>query len=128
MSSVICAGGLGKLSQKRSIIRSPIRASDRQPEGCLWRLPARHLQRRIVAQGIEVVAVFVPAGDRHHPRPDHRGETMPDPGRIAPVGEAGGQNIRDPNLALDLAQEQHPAIRRQCTAIKPGVNIEAVNG
>jgi hypothetical protein len=53
---------------------------------------------------------------------------MPDPGRIAPVGEAGGQNIRDPNLALDLAQEQYPAIRRQCAAIKPGVNIEAVNG
>ena len=99
-----------------------------QSEGGIRRALASHLHRRIVAQGVEIVAVLVAAGDRHHPRPDHRGMGVPGPRRIAMIRNTGGQHIRDAKLALDLAQEQHPAIRRQCAAIKAGVNIEAVNG
>jgi len=53
---------------------------------------------------------------------------MDDPARIAPVRETGGQNIREAGLALDLSQQQHPAVRRQRPAIEAGVNIETVNG
>ncbi len=50
------------------------------------------------------------------------------PRRVAPIRQTGGQDIRQAELALDLAQEQHPAIRRQRPAIEAGMDIEALDG
>jgi len=98
-----------------------------QPQRRIRHPLTRHLHRRVVAQRIHVITVFVPAGDRHAPRPDHRGVGVPGPRRIAMIRETGCKHIRDPHLALDLAQEQHTTVRGQRTAIETGMDIETVD-
>ena len=53
---------------------------------------------------------------------------MVDPRRIARIREAGGQPLSDPEIALDLAQNENPCIRGQPAAIEGGGDFFAGDG
>ena len=95
---------------------------------CLRLAPARHLESRIDAQRIEVVAVFVTAGDGKHPRPDHVGMGMDDAARIAGVRHASAEHRGNTEPLFDLAQNQNTAIRGQLSAIERGCDFLAADG
>jgi hypothetical protein len=50
-----------------------------------------------------------------------------EPVGIARVGQAGGQKIGDPQARLDLAQQQHAAVRGEPAAIETGNDFLATD-
>ena len=80
-----------------------------------------------MSQFIHVVGIFIAAGYGERTGADHFLMGMADTRRIARTAHASGQHGADPRLALDLAQEQHTAIRGQGPAIKTGMDIERFN-
>jgi hypothetical protein len=89
--------------------------------------PASHrqLEDRIATQGIAIVGVLVAGGDREHAEAQHLRESVADALGIAPVGNAGRQPFGEPDLALDLAQQQHAAVRRLQAARECNLNLLA---
>ena len=79
----------------------------------------RHLERRIEAQAGRVVSVFVAGGDINSPKADDVRQRVHGAGGITRIPDAGGQTIGDREPALDLAQHQQTAIRRQSAAVEP---------
>jgi hypothetical protein len=78
----------------------------------------RHLEGGIVAQRIAVVGVFIAGGDQQRAEADHLGKAVPHPLGRSRIGDAAGQPVGDPELALDLGQaapRRHPrsAARRR---------------
>lgn len=91
--------------------------------------PADHpLEGRIVAQGVAVGGVLRAGGDGEPASQQPLLDGVPGPVRIAPVPQARRKPIGDPEPALDLAQQRHPAIRRQPAAIAGDDNSLARNG
>jgi hypothetical protein len=88
----------------------------------------RYFERRIVAQGIAVVGVRVVGGDQQRPETDHLGETVPHPLGCSRIGDAARQSLGDPELALDLGQQQHAGIRGHPPAVEGELNRLARNG
>ena len=98
-----------------------------EPGPCLGQAAYRHLERRIVTQGIAVVGVRVAGGDQQRAEADHLGEAMPHPLGRPWIGNAAGQPLGDPEPSLDLGQHQHTPIRGQPAAIEGEVNRLARN-
>jgi hypothetical protein len=92
-----------------------------------WRQIERHLEHRIAAQGIGVVAVFVARCDHQQPKADDVGEAVRDLIRRARVNHAGGHPIGDAKALLDFAQNQNATVRRQQTTVKFGDDWRAGN-
>ena len=78
----------------------------------LRRAPDRHLEHRIGAQRVAVVRVLVAGRDGEHAKAQHVGDRVRDAVGIATVGNARRQPLGDAEPALDLAQQQHAAVRR----------------
>ncbi len=72
---------------------------------------ASHLEGRIEAQAIKVVAVLIAASDGEHPRPDHVGMTVPCAQGIAFVPQALRQQLGQAEAVLEFAQQQNAAVR-----------------
>ena len=87
----------------------------------------RHLEHRIGAQRIGVVAVLITRRDHQQAKPDNVRHRMRDVVGSAQVNDAGGHALGDAQAALDLAQSQNPAVRRQKAAIKFDDHILAGN-
>tara|TARA_B100000378_G_scaffold273710_1_gene267032 strand:+ start:2307 stop:2627 length:321 start_codon:yes stop_codon:yes gene_type:complete len=81
-----------------------------------------------VAQSVEIVGVFVAAGDRQHTGAQNVGDTVDHSPLIARISDACGESICDPQPPLGLRKQQHTAVRRQTTAIERGCNFPATNG
>jgi hypothetical protein len=79
-----------------------------------------HLEDRITAQSVGVVAVLVAGGDHQQPEADNFGQAMIDPPGHPRVLKASGQALGDAKLLLDLAHGQDAAVRGQLTAVEPG--------
>ena len=77
----------------------------------LWQAAHRHLEGRIVAQGVAVVGVFVTGGDQQRAKADHLGETMAHPLGRARILDATRQPIGETEPAFDLGQHQHARVR-----------------
>ena len=80
--------------------------------------PDRHLEGRIGAQRVAVVAVGIARRDQQGAVADHLGKRMPHPVRRARVLDAIGQPLGDPKPLLDRRQQQYPGIRGQQAAIE----------
>ena len=80
--------------------------------------PDRHLEGRIGAQRIAVVAVGIARRDQQGAVSDHLGQRMPHPFRRARVLDAIGQPLGDPKPLLDRRQQQYPGVRGHQAAIK----------
>jgi hypothetical protein len=79
-------------------------------------------------QSIEIVTVFIAAGNGEHPRPDHVGVSVGGARRVARVGHAGGEQVGNPEPSLDAGKQQNATVRRQPSAIEPGAQFLARNG
>ena len=73
-----------------------------------------------MTERIEIVGVFVTAGDRQHAGAQDVGDTVDDAALDTRIGDAAGEPIRDPQLPLGLPKQQHAAIRRQPAAVERG--------
>ena len=88
----------------------------------------RHLEHRIAAQGIGVVAVLVAGADHQQPKANDVRQAVGDLLGRARINHAGGEPIRDPKPLFDFAQRQNAAIRRQQAAVEFDHDRFAGNG
>jgi hypothetical protein len=87
----------------------------------------RQLEHRIVAQRVGIVAVGVARGDHQQAETNDLGRAVHDPLRRTRVFKTGRQPVGQPQPALNLAQGQQAAFRRQSAAVKAGDDRVAVN-
>ncbi len=95
----------GRLRAERGAVGQPI-------EG--------ELEDRIVPQAVSVVAVLIAGRDHQHAKAQDGGEAVLDPLRRARVVDAGSEPISEAEPALDLAQGQQAAVRRELPAVEAG--------
>src|SRR5690606_15552793 len=75
-------------------------------------------EERIVPQGVVVVEIFVAQGQGEHALAHQRLHRVLDALLIAPVREARRQAARQPQRAIQVAQEQRPAVGTELPAIE----------
>jgi hypothetical protein len=76
-----------------------------------WRQFERHLEHRIGAQGIGVVAVLIARRDHQQPEANDVSEAMRDLTGRPRVHHTGGYAIGDAKPLVDLAQNHNAAVR-----------------
>jgi hypothetical protein len=103
------------LQPRNGRLRAELGSGFGQPTNC-------HLERRIIAQRVAVIGIRVPGGDQQAAEADHLDEAVPHPLGCSRIGDAAGQPLGNPELALDLRQHQHAGIRGQPTTIEGDVN------
>ncbi len=131
MSSVIRLGTVAKDSQYRSTSPCPSAARRERPADSptailstastipdRWRKIDRHLEHRIAAQRMGVVAVLAAGADHQQSKTDDVRQAVRDPIGRARIDHAGGEPIADPKSLFDFAQRQNAAIPRQQAAVK----------
>ena len=111
--------------QVRSVLPARDRRLRAQVAAAVGQAAAGQLERRIAAQAVEVVGVLVAAGDGQHSRPQDRGDRMGHQGRIARVGNEGGDPIDDADPAVGQGQQRHAAIGGNAPAIEGGADFLA---
>ena len=143
MSSVIAAGGVGKERQKRvdqggrqarhldarGCVLQPAHGRLRAQVAAAFRRPAdSQLEQGIGAQGVAVVGVLIPAGDREHAEAEHRRQRVDHQRRVALVPDAAGQRLGQAEPAFRLAQQHQPAVRGDQPALEIGGHLLAFDG
>ena len=105
-----------------SVLQAAERGLRGQGRAAVRHQVARHLEARVMTQGVRVVAVFVAQGHLvdalahllqtrvHHPR------------RVACVGNAGGQLLREPQTLVHQPQQQRSPITRGVWRVACDVN------
>ena len=78
------------------------------------------LARRVVAQGVVIVDVFVTQGDARDPLGQESGERVDRPGGVAPVGEAGRHAFEQAYPVRPLAQQQDAGVGGDLAAVEGG--------
>ena len=68
------------------------------------------LERRVQAQPVEIVAIFVAAGDGEDPGAQDIGQQMGDPALIAFVRDHCGEPLGDAQPPLRLGEQHDPAV------------------
>jgi hypothetical protein len=89
---------------------------------------AGQLEGRVSAQMVEVVGIFVAAGDGEDAGAQDVIDAVGDKGRVARVRDQPRQLRRDPQAPLHHAEQQHAAIRGDAPAVKGGDQLLAANG
>ena len=85
-------------------------------------------EQRIGAQGVTVVGVLIPAGDREHAEAQHRRERVHHQRRVAPVPDAARQRLGQAEPAFRPAQQDQPAVGRDQPALEIGGHLLAFDG
>jgi hypothetical protein len=88
----------------------------------------RHLEGRIVAQGVAVVGVLVAGGDHQGTKADHLGEPVAHPLGCPRILDAARQPIGEAEPALDLGEHQDAGVRRQPPAVEGDAHRLAGDG
>jgi len=115
------SGAAGSPRPRRGRLRTELGAR-------LGQAADRHLERRIVAQGVAVVGVFVTGGDHQGAKADHLGEAMAHPLGRSGILDAARQPIGEAELALDLREQQDARVRRHPPAVERDVHRLAADG
>ena len=97
-----------------------VRTALRQPS-------AGQLEGGVGSQAVEVVGVLVAAGNREDPRPQDVGQIMGNPGRVARVGDDGGQLVGNPEAPFSQSEQHHATIRADPPAIESGGHFLAAD-
>ena len=113
--------GRGVFPTRNGWLRAQIVAAVRQAS-------AGQLEARIGAQVVEVVAIFIAAGDGEDPGAQDVGNAVGYQIRIARVGDQRGKLVGDAQAPLGGGEQHHAAIGRQSPAIKCGDDFLASNG
>ncbi len=77
---------------------------------------------------VEVVGVFVAAGDGQDPGAQDVIDAVRHEQRIARIGNQSRQPVRDPQLALHRAEQHDAAIGRDASAVEGGGQLLAADG
>ena len=88
----------------------------------------RHLEGRIVTQGVAVVGVRVAGGDHQGAKADHFGQPVAHPFGRTRILDAARQPIGEGELALDLREHQDAGVRRHPPAVERDVHRLAGDG
>jgi hypothetical protein len=88
----------------------------------------RHLEGRIVAQGVAVVGVLVAGDDQQGAKADHLGQAVAHPLGCARILDAARQPIGETEPALDLGEHQDARVRRHPAAVEGDVDRLAGDG
>ena len=78
----------------------------------------RHLEGRVGAQRVAVVAILVAGGDQERAEADHLGERVPDPLRRPRILDAARQTLGNVEASLDLGEHQNPAVGGQPAGVE----------
>jgi hypothetical protein len=73
-----------------------------------------------MAQRLMIVEILVAQGQAEHPLRDQIFHGVFDQPGIAPVLEATGHAAGQAERTIQLAQQQHPAVRTECAPIERG--------
>jgi len=87
--------------------------------------PAGELERRVAAQSVKIVSIFVAAGDRENPGAQNIGQPMDDPAGIAFVRDHCREPLGKAKPPLRLRQQHDTAIRTEASAVKGGGDLFA---
>ncbi|ESX40621.1 hypothetical protein X762_31000 [Mesorhizobium sp. LSHC426A00] len=79
-----------------------------------------HLEDRIAAQPVGVVAVLVAGADHLHAKVDHVRQAVDDLVRAARIVDATRQTLGHPQPLFHLGQGQNAAVGRQHAAVETG--------
>jgi hypothetical protein len=77
---------------------------------------------------VEIVGIFVTAGNGEHPRAQDIDDTVCNEIRVARIGDQRRQPLRDTDAALGGGQQHHPAIGGDTAAIECGRDFLAFDG
>jgi len=83
-------------------------------------LARQHRQRRVLAQLVVIVEVFVAQRQAEDPLAHQCLDLMLDIARVAPIGEAGAKATHQPDALVDLSQQQRTSVRGDVPAIETG--------
>ena len=92
-------------------LRAQIGAAFRQP-------PDRHFEGRIGFERIAVAAVGIARRNQQCAVPDHLGQPVHHPFRVARIFDAGGEACGNLEPLFDRRQQQYPGIRGQTAAVE----------
>jgi hypothetical protein len=109
------------LQARQGRLRTQIPTRIRQPA-------TGELERRIIAQTVEIVAVLVAARDGEDAGADHVGKTVNDARRIAPLGKYPRQLIGQPDAPVRQGEKHDTPIRRQASTVECGCDLLASYG
>ena len=88
--------------------------------------PAGELERRVAAQPVEIVTIFVAAGDCENPGTQNIGQPMDNPAGIAFVRDHCREPLGEAKPPLRLRQQHDAAIRAEASAVKGGGDLFAL--
>ena len=117
-----------RILQRRRVLQSRQRRLRTQVRARVWQPPASELESGISAQSVEIVGIFISAGNRQDAGADHVRQRVRDPQRVAAIGKAPRQSFRDPQPTVRHREQHDAAIRSQSPAIKSGCDRFAANG
>ena len=83
-------------------------------------LARQHCKRRVLAQLVVIVEVFIAQRQAKDALPHQRLDLMLDIARVAPIGEAGGEATHQPEATIDLSQQQCTCVRGDVPTIETG--------
>ena len=113
----------------RGRVLQPAHGRLRAQRAAALRRPADgQLEQGIGAQGVAVVGILIPAGDREHAETQHRRQRVDHRRRVAPVPDVARQRLGQAEPALSLAQQDQAAVRRDQAAHEIGGHLFASNG
>ena len=118
---------------KRSSGRRPIKVSRdgglrAQIGSGVGQPPAGELERRVAAQSVEIVGIFIAAGDRENPGAQNIRQPMGDAARIALVRDHPGEPLGNAEPVLRLGKQHDATIRAEASAIKGGGDFLTLYG
>jgi hypothetical protein len=92
-------------------VRGEVVAALRQP-------PAGQLERRVLAQIVQIIAIGVAAGDGEDAGAQNVGHDVGDKGRVAVVRDQRGQRIDQAEVFVGTGQQQDAAVGADLAGIK----------
>src|SRR5690242_12144543 len=108
--------------------RKPGAFSQRDMVGCEGRqMTAGQLQRRVAAQMIEVVGIFIAASDGEHASAQDVRKPVHNPRRVAPIDDLCGKPRGNPHAPLRQGQQHHAAIGTDAATIEGGGDLLVLN-
>ena len=119
------AGQRHDLAQRRRILPARDRRLGTEIGAAVGQASAGELERRIGAQGIEVVAVLVAARDRQNPRPQNGSEAVRRSRRIARIGDQRRKTVDHAQTFVRRRQKHDAAVGRDAPAIERGADFPA---
>jgi hypothetical protein len=90
-------------------------------------LARQHRERRVLAQLVMVIEIFVTQRQAKHALSDQGGDLMLDVASVTPIDEAVGKAADQPETSIDLSQQQRTRVRGDVPAVEPGHHRTSVN-